>query len=161
MSLKSGTATTTMFLLFAVVVVAVRAQAPAAGDPWSALQFRTAWIVLGAIDVPTRQWVVQLKHTAKTPPRPAASTTVEVGDILRITEDQPLVISNYAKTGESLRDQSPARVGDPRADLTGVTLPAGSEVVVRAVERGPTVGRIQEIWARVEPAASVLPRPRP
>jgi hypothetical protein len=132
-----------------LLTASVHLQTP--DDPWARLKFRTAWILLGEIDVPTQRWAVQLKHTFKAPPRSTDSIVVNPGDVLRITENQPLVILNYSKTGETARLQSPPLRGSARDSLTGVTLPPGSEVVVRAVARDERVGALQGIWVRVEP----------
>jgi hypothetical protein len=127
-------------------------------DPWTKLNSRTGWILLGEIDVPTQTWAVQLKHASKAP-RPPHSIEVNPGDVLRITENQPVVILNYTLTGEMARLQPPPLRGSARDSLTGVTLPPGSEVVVRAVVRDEQVGRLQGIWVRVEPLVAAAPRP--
>jgi hypothetical protein len=120
-------------------------------DAWSTLNFDTGWILIGVVDVQDRTWATVIKHEFTKPQRPNQSVP-DLGDIIRITMDQDVVIVGFKSSGEEKRLVSPAGIAES-TDATGTVIRAGDDVVVRAVERDDPFARLQTIWARVEPIA--------
>ncbi len=76
---------------------------------------------------------------------------VEIGDTVRVKTARPVVIPNFRTLGTSQKLASPVGQGViSNNDMTGITLPAGTELIVRDVSKGAFPGNpSQAIWARI------------
>jgi hypothetical protein len=117
--------------------------------PLDQLKYRTAWLLLGAIDLDTGLWFTSLTHALKDAPR--AIVVPRVNDVIEMTAEVQPVIIDYVNGGEELRQMSPAPRILCRLDFVDFKLPRGTLVRVKAISRGKPVNQLQEVWVRVEP----------
>ena len=137
-------------LLIAASLFAVNLAA--AESPLAMLKYKTAWVLLGDWDVNTRAWGTVTHHVVRLPNGRENASVPKVGDTIQITDEAvPLEIANYATDGERQRLSSMANRIGSKIDLTGLSLPPGSRVIVRAVARDRVVGELQGVWVRVVP----------
>jgi hypothetical protein len=128
---------------------------------WERLQYRTAWIMLGEVQVANGGGLGGWLDTEFEPQRkdraPLATLPV-AGDRVRLIRAVHLFILRFQLSGESKRLTPPASPDrqtpeDDSVSDTGLVLPAGSFVRVETVFRGYTwTAGAKTVWARVTPA---------
>ena len=76
---------------------------------------------------------------------------VTLGDTVKLKVQRPVVIVNFKSKGIEDWELSPISVGKiSKAHLAGITLPAGTELIVRDIEEGHWEGNPNvAIWLRI------------
>lgn len=140
-----------------VAVVAVGAalvHGQATQHVWRHLTNRTAWVFLG-LERADLTAASQIHFTVVKPgddAKPRGVMPTE-GAKIRLLEETPLIILGYRSTGEKRTMESPADVDISDSDDTGLSLPSGLEVVVKAIKKSqPGPGDKRAVWARVAPS---------
>jgi hypothetical protein len=124
---------------------------------------RSGWIPLGDLSADRTQWASGSDPTVpfKTGRFEILGKTVDrrrpvlprIGDRIRLPASVPVMILDYATTGEKRAFESPAsprrRLDD--SDRTEILLPAGTVLLVREVTVGAPAGGMRTAWARVSP----------
>jgi hypothetical protein len=151
----NGTIGCAQLCLAASIVVLISAVANAQppqphADPWDGMAKKSAWVIVGALDVATGQWATV--HSLA--PGPGLTFDPDqlpaVGQTVVVTSEQELIIPDFRFTGEE-------RLTDPPVDTrwarhrTGRTLRPGMRVIVYDVWKNPRVSNLQTVWARVGP----------
>lgn len=131
------------------------------------LTHKTGWIPLGALTADSRRWAGGSDPNVPymTGPFEILGRRVDrrkpilpkVGDRIRVTARQEIVIIDYARTGEQRRLTAPSSVTSisrplGAADRTGLHVEAGEVLEVRAVKISRPLGQIRAAWARVSPS---------
>jgi hypothetical protein len=153
---------TVFVVCFFAALASPRAQSPSEADAvWEKLQYKTAWIWLGDVQVANGGglggWLVTNFEPRREGRAPFATLPV-IGDRLRLTRPGHLVILNFRVSGESKRLTPPASPGSPTEvdhDVSGTSLvlPAGSFVRIESASLGPSrIAGAKSVWARVTPA---------
>jgi hypothetical protein len=140
-------------------------QAPKSSVVLTSLTGKTGWIPLGDITADGKRWaagndpstsfitgVYEIPGSGwdrRTPRLP------KVGARIRLTVDVPVQILDYRISGEKRRLDPPASANRPLGpqDETGIRLPAGSVLEVRAVAISKPHGDVRGVWARVVSAS--------
>jgi hypothetical protein len=126
------------------------------------LRGKTGWIGLGHVTRDRKNWAVGADPATeyntgafefvdkatdrRTPVLP------RVGERIRLTTRNRLIILDFASTGERRALDDPSAVRSTGSELTDVILPKGSIVEVREIRLSPARGGIRVVWARVVPA---------
>jgi hypothetical protein len=135
------------------------------------LTFKTGWIPLGETTEDLKQWAV-----GSDPNVDFTTGTYEivgsdwdrrkprlprVGARIRLVVSVPVYILDYQTAGEKRRLEPLSSATRPLGsdDYTGIRLPAGTIVEVRAVEASRRY-RIRTLWARVVPVSDLIPAPQ-
>jgi amidase len=114
-------------LASATLAVSVCAQT---AGVWDKLPARTGWISVGEINVAQQSWATA-QHTEIVKRSPGEESLVsKAGDQLKITDDEPLVILGYEKTGEANGLMSPSGHRITKDDSVGL-LVIGSLVEIQ------------------------------
>ena len=158
-------------LLCAAVLTCISAMranaqsAPVTEDVWKSLRYKMGWISNGVLTADAGQWaagepgfeIVGNAWRARKPVRsigggPETVVLPKRGDRIRINRDEVLWILNFKISGEKDRLVSPTtRQRGETTDETGISLPRGSELIVREVRIGRPAGGLKGIWLRVSP----------
>lgn len=142
----------------------IGAQSSASQTPTSSLEMLTGkagWITLGDVTLDLENWVSGGDPTAgfKMGPYEIVGKNVDrrkpilpkVGDRIRLTARNEVLILDYATTGEKRALESPSSVTRSKGpgDRTGIVLEPGTVVEVQAVEISGPIGQGRIVWARV------------
>jgi len=110
------------------------------------LRYGTGWILLGYLDNQSQLWATIPKQRLRDRRTGTDSVVPSEGDVLEIAQNTPVEIANYGVRGEDDRFVPP-RGSFSKDNLTPVTLPPGTEVLVAEIVRDPGVN-MEAIWAR-------------
>ncbi len=153
-------------VLTCVAVMPAEAQsARVSEDVWKGLRYKTGWIWIGILTADTGKWAAGVPgfeilgnagRARKPVPSigggPAAVVLPKRGDRIRLIGAEVLWILDFKISGEKNRLVSPTtRRRSETTDETGISLPAGSELIVRDVRIERPAGGLKGIWLRISP----------
>lgn len=113
-------------------------------DPWSALESRTGWLLLG--ELKDGRWATEIMHR-----RVRGSTAIvpRPGDVVEVTKAEQVVILNYRELGEKRRNHPPGNRPLTLSDVTPVILPPGTLVRVLRVQVERAEFGLRGVWIKV------------
>ena len=114
----------------------------------------TGWVFAGYFNMESGSWTGDGPYVAVLSAVSRSRTKfVEVGDVISLNVSRPVVILDFKASGTQRALEYPIRASViDEQHLTGVTLPAGTELIVRDLVEGYTPGRESAaLWLRVVP----------
>lgn len=122
-------------------------------DPWTNLENKTAWVILGTIESTSGEWVTQPSYHVVRSERVGDARMAMPGDELAVIQDLYLYILGFQRSGEARLLDPPIGVPTRKEDYTGGVLKPGARVRVRDVRRetGSECTNLCAVWARVTP----------
>ena len=109
----------------------------------------TGWIFCGYYDQ-EQQLYIDNYCTVKHSPYPEKSVIPRIGETIRLSKTRRLVIADFASLGLSRVMEPPWKQNILKpSDYTGIQLPSGVTVAVRAVSLGAFPGHPAAVWVRI------------
>ena len=170
MTLRSSIVLPTALLLSCMAVTRVHAQSgQVSEDVWKGLRYSTGWVALGILTADSEKWAggepgFEILGEAGRGRKPVPSieggppfvVLPKSGDRVRLRGPQVLWILDFKLSGEKNRLLSPTtRRRSEKTDETGITLPGGSELLVRDVQIASAARGLRIMWVRISPVQTV------
>ena len=117
------------------------------------MSFQTGWIFVGYHDAEHQVYIEGPYASVAFRPTGVQRGAVvpALGDVMQVTKDRRVIIANYRNEGLKHQMTSPPLIHEVLSpvDETGVTLPAGTFVLVRDIEISSYPNRPASVWLRV------------